>query len=370
MNILITGSQGFVGKNLVAELKSRGYDELYLYSRENSLEDLERWAMECDFVFHLAGVNRPKDEEEFKEGNVDLTFELMRLLEENTRSVPVVFSSSIQAEEDNPYGRSKKEAEDHIFEYGERNDVPVFVYRFANLYGKWSKPHYNSVIATFCHQVAHDLPIEVRDPDKEITFQYIDDVVDNLIHCFEMECPHKVGPFCDVPQKDTRTLGEVAELIQSFREVRRTLEVPNMADRFTKNLYSTYLSYQPTDDFAYSLQMHKDERGSFTEFIRTPDRGQVSINISKPGITKGQHWHHTKTEKFLVVKGEGVVRFRRIDENKIIEYPVTGEELDVITIPPGYTHSIVNQGDEEMITVMWVNEPFDPDRADTYYLEV
>lgn len=369
MNILITGSQGFVGKNLVVELKNRGYDELYLYSRENSLEDLKKWAKDCDFVFHLAGVNRPQNEEEFMEGNANLTLELTQLLEENNRPVPIVLSSSIQAEEDNPYGKSKKEAEDYVLDYGKRNDVPVYVYRFSNLYGKWSKSHYNSVIATFCHSIAHDLPIQVDDPSKEITFQYIDDVVNELVRCFEEE-PPQVDHFYDVPEKDTRSLGEVAELIQSFMECRQTLEIPNMGDSFTKNLYSTYLSFLPKDDFAYPLKMHEDDRGSFTEFLKSPDRGQVSINISKPGITKGEHWHHSKTEKFLVVKGEGVVRFRKIDEKTIIEYPVSGENMDVVIIPPGYTHSIVNIGDEEMVTVMWVNETFNPVRADTHYLEV
>lgn len=369
MKILITGSEGFVGKNLVAELGNRGYEDLYLYDKKNSFEDLEKWTKDCEFVFHLAGVNRPETEEEFMEGNADLTSQLTNLLEETNNQAPIMISSSIQAEKDNPYGKSKKAGEDYIFDYGKRNDVPVYVYRFSNLYGKWSKPNYNTVIATFCHNIAHGLSIQVNDPTVEITFQYIDDVVNELIDCLEGNGTQS-GKFYDVSEKDTRTLGEVAELIQSFKESRDTLEVPNMSDSFTKKLYSTYLSFLPEDDFSYKLKMNQDNRGSFTEFLRSPDRGQVSINVSKPGITKGQHWHHSKNEKFLVVKGNGVIRFRKVGEEKVIEYPVSGEGLEVVDIPTGYTHSIVNTGEEEMVTVMWVNEPFDPDNADTYYLEV
>ncbi|MBG9988253.1 capsular polysaccharide biosynthesis protein CapF [Aerococcaceae bacterium DSM 111176] len=369
MQILITGANGFVGKNLVAELENRGYKNLYLYDRENTKADLEEWTNDCEFVFHLAGVNRPEKEEEFMEGNADLTSELIELLEKNGNQAPIMISSSIQAEKDNPYGKSKKAGEDLLLEYSQRNNVPVYIYRFSNLYGKWSQPNYNTVVATFCHNMARDIPIQVNDPSVEITFQYIDDVVNELINCLEGN-PTKSGQFYDVPEKDTRTLGEVAELIQSFKESRQNLEVPNMSDSFTKNLYSTYLSFIPEDNFSYKLKMNEDDRGSFTEFLRSPDRGQVSINVSKPGITKGQHWHHSKNEKFLVVKGNGMIRFRKVGEDKVIEYPVSGEELEVVDIPTGYTHSIVNTGEEEMVTVMWVNEPFDPDNTDTYYLEV
>ena len=369
MRILITGANGFVGKNLVAELENRGYKNLYLYDRENTKADLEKWTKDCEFVFHLAGVNRPENEEEFMEGNADLTSQLIELLEKNGNQAPIMISSSIQAEKANPYGKSKKAGEDYLLEYSQRNNIPVYIYRFSNLYGKWSRPNYNTVVATFCHNIARNIPIQVNDPSVEITFQYIDDVVNELINCLEGN-PTKSGQFYDVPEKDTRTLGEVAELIQSFKESRQNLEVPNMSDSFTKKLYSTYLSFLPEDNFSYKLKMNEDDRGSFTEFLRSPDRGQVSINVSKPGITKGQHWHHSKNEKFLVVKGNGLIRFRKVNEDKIIEYPVSGDELEVVDIPTGYTHSIVNVGEEEMITVMWVNEPFDPDNPDTYYLEV
>ena len=369
MKILVTGSKGFVGKNLVVELENRGYKDLHLFDRDNSLEDLEKWTKDCDFVFHLAGVNRPESEKEFMEGNANLTSQLIRMLENNNNKAPIMISSSIQAEKNNPYGESKKAGEDYIFKYGERNNIPVYVYRFSNLYGKWSKPNYNTVIATFCHNISRGLPIQVKKPDLEITFQYIDDVVEELINCLDGNGT-KIDKFYDVPAKDTRTLGEVAQLLHDFKKTRENLEVPDMNDSFVKNLYSTYLSFLPEDNFSYKLNMNQDERGSFTEFLRSPDRGQVSINVSKPGITKGQHWHHSKNEKFLVVKGNGVIRFRKVGEDKVIEYSVSGEELEVVDIPTGYTHSIVNTGEDEMVTVMWVNEPFDPDNADTYYLEV
>ena len=309
MKILITGSEGFVGKNLVTELKNRNYHDLYLFDKDNTMSELEEWTKNAEFIFHLAGVNRPENEEEFMEGNADLTSQLTKFLVENKNRAPIMISSSIQAEKDNPYGRSKKVGEDYIFGYGETNNVPVYVYRFANLYGKWSRPNYNTVIATFCHNVAHGVPIQVNDPEVMITFQYIDDVVNELISCLEGQ-PTKVGLFNDVSQKDTRSLGEIATLIQGFKASRQNLEVPNMADSFTKNLYSTYLSFLPEDEFSYKLKMNVDDRGSFTEFLRSEDRGQVSVNVSKPGITKGQHWHHSKNEKFLVVKGNGLIRFR------------------------------------------------------------
>lgn len=369
MKILITGSEGFVGKNLVAELKNRNYHELYLFDRDNTINELEEWTKDAEFIFHLAGVNRPETEEEFMEGNADLTAQLTKFLVKNKNAAPVMISSSIQAEKDSSYGLSKKAGEDYIFEYGKENNVPVYIYRFANLYGKWSRPNYNTVIATFCHNVAHGLPIQVNDPEVLITFQYIDDVVNELINCLEGE-PTQDGQFNDVPEKDTRSLGEISELIQGFKASRQNLEVPNMADRFTKNLYSTYLSFLPETEFSYKLKMNVDDRGSFTEFLRSEDRGQVSINVSKPGITKGQHWHHSKNEKFLVVKGHGLIRFRKVGDEKIIEYPVNGDDLEVVDIPTGYTHSIVNTGKKDMVTVMWVNEPFNPDQPDTYYLEV
>jgi len=278
MKILVTGSEGFVGKNLVSELKNRGYNDLYLYDKNTPFEKLEKWTKDSDFIFHLAGVNRPENEKEFMKGNADLTSRLTELLEKNKNNAPIMISSSIQAEKDNLYGKSKKTGEDYILKYGEKNNVPVYVYRFSNLYGKWSKPNYNTVIATFCYNIARELPIKVNNPNAMITFQYIDDVVNELINCMEGR-PNKEGDFYDVVEKDTKSLGEVANLIKSFKESRKNLEIPDMDDLFTKKLYSTYLSFLPENDFSYKLKMNIDERGSFTEFLRSSDRGQVSINI-------------------------------------------------------------------------------------------
>ena len=369
MNILMTGAQGFIGKNLTHELKNRGYTNLYLFDRNSSLEDLDKACQNADFVFHLAGVNRPKDYSEFIEGNVGLTSILIENLKKHHNTCPIMMSSSIQAEFDNPYGNSKNEAEKLLFEYSDELKSKVLIYRFPNVFGKWCKPNYNSVIATLCHNVAHDFPIQVNDPSVVLKLVYIDDVVNELINALKGK-ENKVEEFCEVPIVHTITLGEIVDLIYSFKKSREDKSVPNMADVFTKKLYSTYLSYLPEDKFSYELQMNVDQRGSFTEFIRTPDRGQVSVNISKPGITKGNHWHHTKNEKFLVVSGEGVIRFRRIDSDEVLQYVVSADNMEVIDIPTGYTHNIENLGDTDMVTIMWANEAFDPEKPDTYFLEV
>lgn len=369
MKILVTGAKGFVGKNLIAELRNRGYKDIFEYSRDTDKSLLDKYTKECEFVFHLAGVNRPKDQKEFMEGNFGFTSELLDLLKKHDNKAPVLITSSIQAERDNPYGKSKKAAEDLLFTYAKDTEAKVLVYRLANLFGKWSRPNYNSVVSTFCYNIARDLDIQINDPEVELELCYIDDVVKEFIKA--MEGNHTVeGKFCVVPVTHKIKLGKLAELIQSFKESRNDLSIPNMNDPLTKKLYSTYLSYLPEDSFSYELKMNVDDRGSFTEFIRTPERGQVSVNISKPGITKGNHWHHTKNEKFLVVSGEGLIRFRKIDSDEIIEYRVSGEKLEVVDIPTGYTHSIVNVGDIDMVTIMWANECFDPENPDTYYLEV
>lgn len=369
MKILVTGSKGFVGKNLVAELKNRGFNYIYEFDKENTLETLNRYTRDCDFVFHLAGVNRPKDDKEFMEGNFGLTSQLLDFLKQNENYTPVLITSSIQAEIDNPYGRSKKAGEDLLFKYQKETGAPVYVYRLPNLFGKWSRPNYNSVVATFCYNIARGLDIKINDPETVLTLCYIDDVLEEFFRALDGR-PTKQGEFCTVPVSHKIKLRELAELIQSFKESRNNLNIPNMADPLTKKLYSTYLSYLPEDQFSYDLKMHHDHRGSFTEFIRTPDRGQVSINIIKPGITKGNHWHHTKNEKFLVVSGKGLIRFRKIGSNEVIEYRVSGEKLQVIDIPTGYVHSIVNVGETDLVTVMWANECFDPEKPDTYYMEV
>lgn len=367
--ILVTGAKGFIGKNLISELRSRGYENIFEYDLGTSKELLNIYVKEAEFIFHLAGVNRPKDEKEFMEGNFGFTSEILELLKENDNKAPILITSSIQAERDNPYGKSKKAGEDLLFEFEKENGNKALVYRLPNVFGKWSKPNYNTVVATFCYNIARNLEIQVNAPEVELNLVYIDDVVDDFIRALEKNGT-KAGKFYQIPVTYSIKLGEMAEVLESFKESREKREVPNMSDELTKKLYSTYLSFLPEDDFSYLLKMNIDNRGSFTEFIRTPDRGQVSVNISKPGITKGNHWHHTKNEKFLVVSGEGVIRFRKIDEEKVIEYRVSGEKMEVVDIPTGYTHSIVNTGNVDMVTVMWVNECFNPEKPDTYYLEV
>ncbi len=369
MKILVTGARGFVGKNLITELKNRGYEDIFEYARDTDRSLLDKYTKECEFVFHLAGVNRPKDETEFMKGNFGFTSKLLDSLKKHNNKATVLISSSIQAERNNPYGKSKKATEDLLFNYSKETGAKVLVYRLTNLFGKWSRPNYNSVVATFCYNIARNLDIQINNPKVELELCYIDDVVDEFIRAMEGN-PTIEGKFCVVPITHKIKLGELAELIQSFKESRKDLSIPDMEDSLTKKLYSTYLSYLPEDDFSYELKMNVDNRGSFTEFIRTPERGQVSVNISKPGITKGNHWHHTKNEKFLVVSGKGLIRFRKIDSDDIIEYRVSGEKLEVVDIPPGYTHSIINVGDTDMVTIMWVNECFDPENPDTYYLEV
>ncbi len=380
MKILITGAKGFVGKNLCAELtniaqgKDRSFGafealEIFEYDIDTPSENLEAWCAECDFVFHLAGVNRPKDPEEFMQGNFGFTSRLLELLQMHKNSCPVVLSSSTQAALDNPYGQSKRAGEDLLRDYGERTGAKVMIYRFPNVFGKWCRPNYNSAVATFCHNIAHDLPITVNDPSVQMHMVYIDDVVAELIAALKGE-PHEHDGLCFVPVVHEILLGEIAQLIRSFRASREARCVPDMSDPFTQKLYATYLSYLPTDAFSYPLTMNVDQRGSFTEMIRTEERGQVSINVSKPGITKGNHWHHSKNEKFLVVRGEGVIRFRRIDSDEVIEYFVSGEKLEVVDIPTGYTHNIENLGKTDMVTVIWASECFDPNKPDTFYLEV
>lgn len=371
MNILVTGAKGFIGKNLIAELNNikEGKLTLFEYDMETDPALLNGYCKEADFVFHLAGVNRPKEQSEFMEGNFGFTSVLLDTLRRHGNNCPVMLSSSIQAGMDNPYGISKKAGEDLLFDYGRETGAEVLVYRFPNVFGKWCLPNYNSAVATFCHNIAHGLPIQVNDRNALMTLVYIDDVVRELISALEGN-PHKEGSFCKVPTEHRITLGEIVDLIYSFKESRKNLQVPNLSDACTKKLYSTYLSYLPEDQFSYPLKMNVDGRGSFTEFLKSSDRGQISVNISKPGITKGQHWHHTKNEKFLVVSGKGVIRFRKIDEEKVYEYFVSGDKLEVVDIPVGYTHNIENLGDTDMVTVMWVNEVFDLERPDTYFLPV
>jgi len=369
MKILVTGAKGFVGKNLVVTLERIKGMGLYQYDMDTNPALLDTYTKDCDFVFHLAGVNRPQHVEEFMEGNFGFTTELLSSLKNNHNTCPVLITSSIQADLDNPYGQSKKAGEDLMFSYGKETGAKVLVYRFPNVFGKWCRPKYNSAVATFCHNIARDLPVQVNDPSVMMNLIYIDEVVEELIRALKGN-ETREGDFCVVPIVYSIKLREIMDLIYSFKKSREDKSIPNMADAFTKKLYATYLSYLPEDQFAYSLKMNVDHRGSFTEIIRTPERGQVSVNISKPGITKGNHWHHTKNEKFLVVSGTGVIRFRKVGSDEVIEYHVSGEKFEVVDIPTGYTHNIKNLGDSNMVTIMWANECFDPEKHDTNLLEV
>lgn len=381
MKILVTGANGFVGKNLVSTLKnikdgkdktrSIDIEDIYTYDLDSTIDDLKKYASDCDFVYHLAGVNRPKDASEFYEGNASFTETLCSLLKEYDNHCPILISSSIQASKDNDYGKSKKEGEDYLLNHGETMNSKVYIYRLANLFGKWCRPNYNSVVATWCYNVAHDLDIQINDESVELPLCYIDDVIDEFLNALEGHPTISKEGIYQVYPIHFIKLGELAKIIKSFKESRKTLQIPNMQeDSLEKKLYSTYLSYLPKDQFSYPLKMNIDQRGSFTEFLKTNEFGQVSVNISKPGITKGQHWHHSKNEKFLVVSGQGLIQFRDIYSDEIIEYHVSGDKLEVIDIPTGYTHNIINVGKTDMVTIMWANEAFDPEHPDTYFEEV
>lgn len=369
MRILVTGAKGFLGKNLISRLRNLDGHDIFEYDLDTDPSLLEGYAAQCDFAFHLAGVNRPEDPKQFMEGNFGFTATLLDALKAAGNKAPVLLTSSIQAAQENPYGLSKKAGEDLLLAYGRESGAIVLVYRLPNLFGKWSRPSYNSVVATFCHQIARDLPIQVNDPNALLQLVYIDDVVEEF-SCALDGIASRCGDYHTVEPAYSKTVGEIAALLASFRQSRNTLDLPDMGDPFTKKLYSTYLSYMPEDGFAYKLVPHTDARGVFAEFLRTPDRGQLSVNVSKPGITKGNHWHHSKNEKFLVVKGMGVIRFRKLGTAEVLEYAVSEECLKVVDIPPGYVHSISNIGNEDLVTMIWANECFQPDIPDTYYEEV
>ena len=391
MKVLVTGAKGFVGRNLCLTLEQMPDVEVLKYDLGDEAK-LDGYAASCDFVMHLAGVNRPKDPAEFRTGNTVFTEDILEKLAARPNPPPVLLSSSIQAALDNDYGKSKAAAEAAVRAYGERTGTPVYVYRLANVFGKWCRPNYNSAVATWVYNIARDLPIMVRDPAATVTLVYIDDVVRSFVGCLKifnaekqrggeaeredssatLRLCVKTNGILSVEPSYTKTLGEIVELIKSFHDEPNTLMVPDQADGFTKKLYSTYLAALPEDKFSYPLTMHCDNRGSFTEALHSVERGQVSVNVSKPGIAKGQHWHHTKHEKFLVVSGKGEINFRMLDDPnaKVITYKVSGEKLEVVRIPPGYTHNIVNVGDTDMVTLMWANEVFDPTNPDTFRMEV
>jgi len=368
MKILVTGSNGFIGKNLIAKLTELNHT-IYAYDQASTTDDLDLYTKDCEFIYHLAGINRPQNPDDFLKGNFDVLDELLNYLKKHKNHAPIMLSSSIQAELDNNYGRSKKAAELLLIEYAHKRDVCVYIYRFPNVFGKWCKPNYNSVVATFMHQVAHGLPLQINAPDKMLQLVYIDDLVADCLTLLKLKEKQKSN-YQSVNITHGISLQDLANVLMSFRQSRQNLMIPNMGDPLIKKLYATYLTYLPTDQFSYLLHMNQDNRGSFTEFIKTHAFGQVSVNISKSGITKGNHWHHTKNEKFLVVSGVGVIRFRHIHSDQIISYHVSGDRLEVVDIPPGYTHQIENLGSNDMVTIMWANELFDKDRPDTVFLEV
>ena len=363
MKILVTGAVGFIGKNAIATLKDEY--QILSYDIDKEERDLENYIKESDVILHLAGVNRPKDDKEFETGNKELTEQITEIAKRNNKKATMIMTSSIQAELDNPYGRSKKAAEEAVIRWARETSNKAYVYRLPNVFGKWCKPNYNSVVATFMYNLARDKDIRIDDAEKKLKLIYVDDVVKDIKLAIEGKKPDTI--YTQVEKTYTISLGKLAETIRSFKD---KMYVPDMKDELTKKLYSTYTSYIPIESLAYDAKMKEDLRGSFTELIKTIDRGQISVNISKSGITKGNHWHHTKTEKFIVVKGEGVVRLRNINEREITEIKVSGDDIKIIDIPVGYTHNITNVGEGDMVTIMWANEVFDPENPDTFHLEV
>jgi UDP-2-acetamido-2,6-beta-L-arabino-hexul-4-ose reductase len=368
--VLVTGAGGFIGRNLVAHLACRDDCEVFRYDLQNDETELRDGLGQADVVFHLAGVNRPPSSAEYEAGNAGFTSRICELLRQMGRTPKIVMSSSIQAELDNLYGMSKRHAEEILQAFSRATGAAISIYRLKNVFGKWCRPNYNSVTATFCHNIAHDLPIAISDPGREIELVYIDDVVARLTE----ELEHANGPvdgFAPDTIGGTRiTLGDLAGRIQAFHEMKGSLVVPDFTERFNRCLYATYLSYVESPAREYGLVIKKDARGSLAEFIKSPDFGQVFVSRTHPGITRGNHYHHTKTEKFLVIAGTAAIRMRQIESEEVVEYRVCGEDYRVVDIPPGHTHSITNVGDDEMITLFWASEIFDPDRPDTYYVEV
>jgi len=368
--VVVTGARGFIGRNLIASLSTLPDMAIETFDIEDSLESLSDHLAQADFVFHLAGINRPQDPREFADGNVDLTARILEMLRSLGRPVPLLLSSSTQAALDNPYGASKKRAEELVRAYGRETGTPVYVFRLPNVFGKWSRPNYNSVVATFCHNTARGLPLEIHDPARELNLVHVDDVIAEFIAAFR-GTPH-LGPDGEpaVRRTFTATLGDLAGRIARFPQTRLTREVPDVGDDLTRLLYSMYLTYLPEDAFAYALDTRRDPRGWLAEVLRSPALGQIFVSVTRPGIARGHHWHHTKVEKFLVVSGEAVIRFRPLEGREVIEYPVSGAEPRVVDIPPGYTHSITNTGTTDLITLFWASEPFDPGKPDTHALQV
>ena len=388
--ILVTGSNGFVGKNTVVALNEAKKYEVITIDRQNSEEELRQATLKADFIVHLAGVNRPKEASEFYKGNGGLTEKIVSFLKNENKNTPILITSSTLAEIDNDYGKSKKQSEDALIKYGDECNAKVYIFRLPNLFGKWCKPNYNSAVATFCYNIAHDLDVWVNDPSIELSLVYIDDVVESIVECIEgwnminlneineevaltttgASCVQIDRYYYEVTTVYKRTLGNIVDSLKMFRNMRNSLLIPDLSDGFNKALYSTYLTYLEEDDFSYFLDKKEDNRGWLAELVKSEQFGQMFVSKTHPGITRGNHWHHTKTEKFIVIQGQANIRFRKIDEDKVIEYIVDGEKPQVLDIPPGYTHSIENIGQDEVITLFWSNEMFNPEKPDTYFLEV
>ena len=368
--ILVTGASGFVGKNLCVALRRRGTFEVLEFGRQNTPSDLDAMVERADIVFHLAGVNRPKDEAEFAMGNTDLTRRLCDCLARHGRRIPLALASSIQAELDNPYGRSKKAAEDAVREYQQKQHAPVYVFRYPNVFGKWCRPNYNSVVATFCHNIQRGLPTQVNNRSTPLRLVYVDDVVRGLLDIAERTEHQPENALGRLPPEYSTTLGQLHDLLTAFKQDRAKSLVPNLSDPFTKYLYTTFLSYCETDNFAYPVELKTDERGWLFELVKSAQSGQIFVSKTRPGITRGNHFHDTKIEKFCVIQGEGIIRFRHVLDDRIIEYPVSDRAIQIVDIPPGYTHSIENVSATEMITLFWANEIFDPGHPDTYFVNV
>lgn len=368
--VLVTGAAGFIGKNLCTQLALDKEIAIIPFDRDNSVEDLKVGIAKSDFVFHLAGINRTTDESEFDKGNRGLTEDVLSTIKETGKKIPILLTSSIHAQLDNAYGKSKKAAEEAIFAWSKDNDNPVFVYRLPNVFGKWCRPNYNSAVATFCNNIANGLDITVNDPSIELTLVYIDTVVSDFIRTLNGEVRANEDGFCEVSRTFNATLGEITSKLYSFKKIHETLVVPNFEDDFNRALYATFTSYFDKDDFAYTLDKKSDDRGWLAEFIKSEQFGAVFVSKTKPGISRGNHWHHTKIEKFLVIDGQADIKFRLKGSDEVITFSVNGEEPKVVDIPAGYVHSITNTGTTDLTTLFWANEILDQNKPDTYYEEV
>ena len=370
--VLVTGAKGFIGKNLILGLRELSNIQIKSFDKEDDINTLKKFIQESDFIFHLAGVNRTESVEEFEKVNTGLTKEIINLLEEMDKKIPIAITSSIQAELDNPYGKSKKMAEDELTKYSKQNKVPVYIYRLPNVFGKWSRPNYNSVVSTFCYNISHNLDINILDPMKELELVYIDDVVSEFVSLLAKEERNLRKYFYNIKRVFKIPVGKLTEKIYQIRDIRKTLIVPDLSDDFMRLLHATYLSYLDENDFLYEMNLKEDNRGNFIELVKSRTFGQVSISRSKKGVIRGNHYHNTKNEKFCLLQGKAVIRLRNILDDKIIPYYVSDEKIEIVDISPGYTHSIENltEGDGEMILLIWANEIFDPKNPDTYYCEV